>query len=423
MTRSGLSGQLGCPRLKAQPRRQAGKSAAYGPHMIRGIRVNKTIYLGSATLVAAMLVAPSGAMAQGSSSAPARVSASDASLAQFTPRPASQTRLDFAVLDAALDSFVLRMGRSLREGAPRPNPGLGSRVSYGHDSRYRLEGNRVGFGFIEPEAIAALSEYRADLERIADQVDIAGLPRNEQLAYWINLHNVALIEQIALAYPVSQPSQIRLAGSNSPLDETRFIAVAGVRLSPKDIRTRIVYPNWQDPKVIYGFFRGEIGGPSIQSRAYNGTEVAEMLGDSAKEFVNSLRGTQKSGDTLQVSEIYAEARPFYFPDWPTDLRRHILEHSEEEVAKIVNDTKAAEATIYDRDIADLSKGKPSPGYNTIYSDGIAQGTRIPSDVIRLLSERQQKREKAILRGDERVGRVIVLPFGTSEEEKKPVVVE
>ncbi len=386
--------------------------------------MNKTIHLGSIALVAAMLTMGTGAVAGGAPTAQAVTGTiEDASFARFAPRQASvTTRIDYALLDAALGSFVLRMGRSIREGAPRPDPGMGSRIQYGHDSRFRLEGNRVGFGYLEPEAIAGLTAYRADLESIAAQVDIASLPRNEQLAYWINLHNVAVIEQIALAYPVSQPSAIRIAGSTLPLDETRFITVAGVRMSPKDIRTRIVFPHWRDPKVLYGFFRGEIGGPSIQAEAFTGANVGEMLDTSAKEFVNSLRGTQKSGDTLLVSEIYAEARPFYFNDWPNDLKRHLLSHTDEDVGAIVTGAAMAEARIYDRDIADFSKGKPDPGYNTIYSDGTAQRTRISADVIRLLGEREQKFDK-ILRRSDRVGTVTVIEFPMGEEDKKPDVVE
>lgn len=412
----GGSGEAARRTICASRRRPGDKEAGK-------LHMTKLGKIGSAALGAAILAMGAGASA-GTAAAQGEASAvQDATFARFAPRQESvTTRIDYALLDAALESFVLRMGRSIREGAPRPDAGIGSRIVYGHDSRFRLEGNRVGFGYLEPEAIAGLTAYRADLESIAGQVDIASLPRNEQLAFWINLHNVAVIEQIALAYPVSQPSRIRLAGSTLPLDETRFISVAGVRMSPRDIRTRIVFPNWNNPKVIYGFFRGEIGGPTIQAQAFTGANVADLLDDSAREFVNSLRGTQESGDTLLVSEIYAEARPFYFADWPGDLKRHLLPYANEEVAALVNAAASAEARIYDYDIADLSKGKPDPGYQTVYSDGTAQRTRISADVIRLLTEREQKFDKAVRRTDRR-GTVTVIEFPMGEEPKKPQVVE
>ena len=334
--------------------------------------------------------------------------------ARFAPRQnATTTRLDFAVFDEALKFMVLSMYQSTREGLGRPAPGLGTNLTYGHTSRYRLEGNRIVFSYLEPEQIAPLTEYRQDLEQIGTQIDIASLPRNEQLAYWLNLHNVAVIEQIAVNYPVRSPSRMKLGADKTPLDTTRFINVDGVAMSPRDIRTKIVFPNWSDPNVIYGFFRGEIGGPSIQRRAYTGDNVTELLTNSAVEFVNSLRGIEAFGSNLLVSKIYEEAAPFYFPDMGADFRQHILVHAREDVAELVNRKPGVKFNAYEDDVADLAGGKREPTYNEVVVDnGIngqsVQSFRVPQSVARTLGERAQKIEKLRREGLLR-GRVIVLP--------------
>lgn len=327
--------------------------------------------------------------------------------AQFVPQDdAISTRLDFTYWNTALRWFVLRMGRSLREYEPRPDTQLGTRFSYGHDSAYRLEGNRVAFSLLPPDVIQALTDYRRDLEQLADTVPIARLSRNEQLAYWMNLHNVAMVEQIALAYPVKKPSLIQVADDGLPLDESRFITVAGVKLSPKDIRTGIVYPHWRDPKVIYGFWRGDIGGPSISREAFASDNVGAQLDFLALEFVNSLRGTQKSGKTMLVSNIYTEARPFYFPDWPADLRAHIGKHAEEEVAAILLSTSAVDASVSETDIADLSKGEREPQLTNLVKGDQYQSTSVDPAIARLLAERKDKVERSVSQ-NERHGRVTV----------------
>jgi hypothetical protein len=279
---------------------------------------------------------------------------------------------------------------------------------FGHDSRYRLEGNRVAFSFMNQEVIASLSEYRRDLEELPNTVNLTALGRNEQLAYWINLHNVAVIEQIALAYPVSRPSLIRVGGDSRPLDETPFITVAGVKMSPKDIRTKIVYPHWQDPKIMYGFFRGEIGGPSIQREAYSAEKLDTLLEESAREFVNSLRGTQRSGSKLLVSQIYREVQPYYFTDWPGDLKAHLREYGTEDVQAMIDATSGVDATLYEADIADLNKGETEPSYGNVVSNDGYKSIRIDGAIARLMAERKQKMEK-ILQQDDVEGRVIVLP--------------
>lgn len=231
---------------------------------------------------------------------------------------------------------------------------------FGHDSPYRMEGNRIIYSMLDDDVIESVGEYRRDLERIGSELDISKLPRNEQLAFWLNLHNVAVIEQIGLAYPISQPRKIRIDGV--PMDEARFITVDGVAMSPHDIRARIVYPNWRDPRVMYGFFRSDIGGPSLQRYAFTGSNVSFLLESSASEFVNSLRGVQSRGDALKVSRIYEEVRKFYFPGNYEGLRAHLAQFAEDDVMAAVRRNGRVEADLYEYDIADLSKGEREPAY-------------------------------------------------------------
>ncbi len=336
---------------------------------------------------------------------------------RFAPSPRNiDTSIDYAAWDDALEWFVLSMGVSLREAAPQRSPSVGSRFLYGHNSIYRMEGNRVAFSFLKEEQLRGLTEYRQDLERVGSTLGLAELSRNEQLAFWINLHNVAIIEQIALAYPVSSPAKVKIAGV--PLDNARFITVSGVRMSPKDIRTQIVYRHWRNPDVIYGFFRGDIGGPSIQRQAYNGRNVSALLARSANEFVNALRGVSGGGRTLRVSEIYEEARPYFFLDWPHALRAHLARHAEEDVAGLLAKAVDVEASIREIDLADLSKGEREPltteekencyfdiqGYACEYQD-----ITVPLAIQRFVDERNEKVAKLIREG--RAGRVIIAQGG------------
>lgn len=181
--------------------------------------------------------------------------------ATFAPRQdASRDRIDYEIWDFALKNMLVDMGPSTRQGAPRPDSITGTRLKYGPQSRYRLEGSLVLFHYFDKDVIASFTEYRQDLERVAGTLDISGLPRDEQLAFWINLHNVALLEQIANEWPVREPHEITVGGV--PLDDAKFINLRGIPVSLRDIRENIVFRHWKDPKVIYGFWRGQIGGRS-----------------------------------------------------------------------------------------------------------------------------------------------------------------
>lgn len=334
---------------------------------------------------------------------------------RFVPRPSGkETKFEYSFFDTALEYMVLRMWPSTRDGSRNPDPIIGSRMNWGHTSRYRLESNRIVFSMLEEKDITPLTEYRQDLERLGSEIDIASLPRNEQLAYWMNLHNVAVIEQIAINYPVKSPSLPKFGPGQTPLDHAKVLTVDGIALSPHDIRTRIVFPNWNDPDVIYGFFRGDIGGPSIQRRAYTGENLAELLGSSAREFVNSLRGLESFGKNISVSKIYEEAAPFYFPRMDEDLRAHLAEHAAPEVSSLLAQGGEFEINRYEDTVADLAGGEKEPSYSYVELGGMPQGTRISPSIARLLGERQQKIEQ-LLRDGELRGRVIVLSPATGEE--------
>ncbi|WP_086619070.1 DUF547 domain-containing protein [Erythrobacter tepidarius] len=333
----------------------------------------------------------------GAAPAAAQPPLGEAELATFAPsKTPNNDKIDYSIWDEAMKNIVVSMGPSLREGAPRPDPSLGTRRQYGHVSRYRLEGTRVMFSFFDPEVIASFGEYRKDLENTANIVDIQSLARNEQLAYWINLHNVALVEQIAKAWPVRQPREIRIDGV--PLDEARFITVEGIKLSPRDIREKIVYRHWKDPAVIYGFWRGEIGGPSLQREAFNADNVGRLLTRGAVDFINSLRGTQELGDRLQVSELYKEAAPYYFPNFEADLRAHLARYADAPTAALLAKTTGAEPVLAEHDIADLAGGVREPTYQNVTSNGQPVSFRIPQSIAALLKEREAKFQELIRQG-------------------------
>lgn len=365
--------------------------------------------------ISRLALAVSGAaLAFGAMPAQAQPNAVGEPIIAFAPSPQPGTgSIDYSLWTEAMKNLVVSMGPSLRETAGTRQPGFGSRRIWGHTSRYRLEGTRIMFSFLDQDVIATFGEYRRDLEATADKVDIQSLSRNEQLAYWINLHNVALVEQIANAWPIRRPREFEIDGV--PLDEAKFITVEGVKLSPRDIRTRIVYPNWRDPNVIYGFWRGEIGGPSIPSEAFNSQNLLRLLDRGATDFVNSLRGTQKLGDTLQVSTLYAEAAPFYFPNFEADLRAHLAAHASEDVEELLATTDQIEAVIEEPDIADLAGGRREPNLNFVSTNGISQSFRIPQSMAQLLSQRERKFER--LRREERGVTVTFEPLNLPGDEK------
>jgi len=292
----------------------------------------------------------------------------------FAPKEHTlNTTFGYTFWDDALRGRVISLGPSLRRFARPLKPRIGTRlVKRSQSSKYRLEGSRLKFHYFSDKYIAVLGDYKDDLVQLAHKHDIQSFSRNEQLAYWINLHNVILIEAIAKNHPTQKPSKLVFGVDEAPLHEAKHITVKGVPLSLKNIREDIVYKNWDNPDVIYGFYRGDIGSPRLESYAMTAENVDDTLKVIGFEYVTSLRGFHRDSFSRKVSKIYEEARPYYFSNWPVDMESHLTGYlKNHEILAEVQEDKPINFIKYDTFIADLWGGQRriSPS-STIGTKGI-----------------------------------------------------
>ena len=365
----------------------------------------KNGYLSSASIAAVLALmlaalpahaqSQSGMMSLDASTAP-QASRAVSSFDRFKPKPRTDMRrLDYQVWDDILQNIVVDFGVSSRIRATRPQQSTGTRVVMGHTSPYRLEGSRVAFGFLNDNYKEVLTQYREDLVNIANNMDITRLSRDEQLSFWFNLHNVALIEQISKYYPEDVPSTLVIGGEGSQalLDDAKIIEIRGKSLSLRNIREDIVFANWSDPVVIYGFFRGDIGSPRMLRMAFTANNLEYRLNGNANEFVNALRGFHEGRKARKVSKVYDEAKRFYFQDWQTDIEQHIRIYAEGKTLEDLNVEKPFELDRYETKIADLSGGHRRA--SGLFIEG---SSNLPPETARLLSEVGQKQEIIRRRG-------------------------
>lgn len=309
----------------------------------------------------AFLLLTSGVVAQPAEiDTPKREAVSADPFLAFQPYSAiSRYELDHAPWSAFLLRGVYFTGTSNRVAAGRDDNTRisGTKLTTGSKSRYRYEGNRVLFHAFDEKVETYISTYRDALQDTIRRVDYAALSRDEQLAFWLNLYNAVVVDEITRVYPISRPHKLRAGPRKEPLFEAKLVTVNGIDLSLNDIRFNIVYRYWRDPDVIYGFWNGSIGSPNLQKIAYSGSSVPAQLDANAREFVNSLRGVDRIRGELRVSQTYFDARQF-FPDWPKDLYTHLYGHASADVANILDfPPKILRAAKFDSHTADVTSGE------------------------------------------------------------------
>jgi len=278
--------------------------------------------------------------------------------------PASQFQIKYDDLSYVLQNSVLETGRSDRRVASRAaNKNTSTKIKHGNSKATALEGNRVLFHEFTDNHRALLLAIRQDLEAVPNHMPLEKFSKNEQLAYWFNLHNVAVMLAISENYPVK--SIKRISKGKKDVWAKKTMSIGGVPTSIRDIEEHVI-SNWNSPLVLYGFYMGAIGGPNIRTEAYTGKDLNKQLEANAFDFINSLRGIKLWSGKGRVSDHYKMGKDKYFPDFDKNIKHHLLTYARGATRRSIVGLKKFQIKNYDWSIADLKNGESYSGssYNT-----------------------------------------------------------
>lgn len=260
-------------------------------------------------------------------------------------------------LTALLKTVVVDVGRSSRTVAQPTRAKTGTMMKSKVKRTTADEANRFYFETFEDneKGRELLRTIRDSLEQLPAEVSLEYFSRDEQLAYWLNLYNVTLLNEVVDIFPKRNLKKY-LVGKKSILSKP-LLTVADVPLSLNDIQFTILKTNYDNnPLVMYGLYQGIIGGPNIRKSAYTGKDVWRALKNNAIEFINSNRGTySNSGDSkdFKVSSLYDRNRS-YFPNFEADLSAHLVEYLEGYELARLKDADTLDPDINDWTITSLS---------------------------------------------------------------------
>jgi hypothetical protein len=239
---------------------------------------------------------------------------------------ASAYSINYDDLTDLLDAVVVDRGLSNRE-LVRPAPDITGTRMKDKVTKTANEGNQFFYEtFTDNDAGRQfLRNIQLSLMQVPDETPLEQFARNEQLAYWLNLYNVTVLNEVVAVYP--RRSLRKLVQGEQSIFSEKLLTVAGVALSLNDIRFVVLKQNYDNnPLIIYGLYQGIVGGPSIRKSAYTGADVYNALANNAYEFINSNRGTFAYDEGIfRVSSMY-ERNSAYFPDFESDLSQHLLQY-------------------------------------------------------------------------------------------------
>lgn len=336
--------------------------------------------------------------------------------------PQSQLSVDYDAFTMILGHIIFNVGPSDRRIESVRIVTTGSRINRANNSRYRTESNRIWFHTLDDIHKESVSDYRRELEALYASAPVSALNRDEQLAYWLNLHNIVMLDELIREYPLGRVDRVFIDGVR--LTEAKIIEIEGGPISLDDIRTQIVPALSDDPRLMYGFYTGAIGGPSLSPRAFDASNLWSRLDSIGSEFVNALRGVDSSEDPVRISPLYFEARERYFPDWPHDLNRHLRRYADPDVLTILSRSDDYRPLRFEYSVADMSNGSLCGGGSYLYVRSIGDGPQSPSSACnplpretrQLIIDVQERRLRLFERGE--LGEVTVYDIPTEDPDEQ-----
>jgi len=274
--------------------------------------------------------------------------------------PDSKTTIDHSPLTQILKNSVLPFGRSRdrQQTTGKKEFYKNSHIpKFLNGSPSRLEGNRLMIHAFSDDHTNFFKGYQEGLETLSLRRPLRNLNKNEQLAYWLNLYNVIVINKLIEEYPISKLKILKKEGQS--FWDQKVSTVEGMPLSLHDIE-QILIKNWTSPLVIYGLFQGSIGGPTLSREAYSGANVWTLLEENATEFVNSNRGVIPKKDRLEVSLFYQWVKGA-FQNSDEVLLDHINAYADPEFMGDISHLHTIRYKYYDWYVADLMEGRTHVG--------------------------------------------------------------
>lgn len=162
--------------------------------------------------------------------------------------------------------------------------------------------NRVRYAAWRKTAHAGLKSYVRSLETTQP----SGMPRDAQMAFWINLYNATTLDVVLDHYPVRSIRDIDLGGGlfgNGPW-KAGLVTVEGRTLSLDEIEHDVLRARFGDPLVHYALNCASLGCPDLQRRPWTAASLRKQFGDGARAYVNHPRGLTVDERSLRASKIY-----------------------------------------------------------------------------------------------------------------------
>ena len=167
---------------------------------------------------------------------------------------------------------------------------------------HNVKDGLVDYGALKKDR-AALDAYLKDGGSVSLST-FQGWPKNDQLAFLINVYNASTLQLIIDNYPLDS---IKSLGSflSSPWDK-KSVLLFGKPISLDTLEHKIIRKNYEEPRIHFALVCAALGCPPLRGEAYQGDRLDAQLDEQTRRFLNSEKNNYLDRDkkTLWLSPIF-----------------------------------------------------------------------------------------------------------------------
>ena len=112
------------------------------------------------------------------------------------------------------------------------------------------------------------------------KLELADLPREEQIAFWINVYNATVLRRVAEKYPVKSVKEIK------GLFDKEKLKAGGKSLPLDELRDYLLGGDFKEPRVLFALVPGTKSSASLRKEAYCGRLLERQLEEDLKSFLS-----------------------------------------------------------------------------------------------------------------------------------------
>ncbi|MGY8985038.1 MAG: DUF547 domain-containing protein [Sphingomonadales bacterium] len=248
-----------------------------------------------------------------------------------TNNPNETSTVDHSYWGAILEKIVIE-GSLKNSRRFRSEPKTTSKLKPSSQSSPLKKGiNLISYDLVSKSigARKAVSDYIKYLETFKP----TALSRDEQIAFWLNLHNSVFVRTVLNEYPIRNMQKLGIEKrETAEFYQTKRVNIEDQSLSLYEIEQITILIGGGDLMVPYGLVYGSHSTPNILNYSFTGEKVHAQLKRAAGKFINSF-GTKTSRKSINYSPFYNFFSDIYFSNGDEGLRRHLQSLASEKKIK------------------------------------------------------------------------------------------